>query len=133
MDNDLISKIKEYKEDMELFLVFDILTEKNTLNNYTKNSNGIFFNVKQIPEKLIKKLEEHIISYEKIKKENNMYNKDLEKVAKDIEQTKNKDIKLLDDILSKERFSSKIEYSSCEEEYYSDTDIQSTKSSISYY
>ncbi len=133
MDNDLISKIKEYKEDMELFLIFDILTEKNTLNNYTKNSNGIFFNVKQIPENLIKKLEEHIKSYEKIKKENELYTKDIEKIEQDTKNSKEKDIRLLDDILSKEKFSNIIEYSSCEE-YYSDTDIQSTKSSnISYY
>lgn len=57
-------------------LIFNILTENNTLKNYTENNNGIFFNLTSIKnEDLFINLKQKIESYKECKQKNEDYEK----------------------------------------------------------
>ncbi|HEY9701499.1 MAG TPA: hypothetical protein V6C58_03595 [Allocoleopsis sp.] len=54
-------------------MVYDILTKKNTLTNYSTNSNGIFFSLNDIPKESIKELEKRLDEYFQSKKQSLEY------------------------------------------------------------
>lgn len=61
---ELVNTIEEGKEDINLYLlVFNILTNKNQVKNYSSNKNGIFFNMNSVDNKTLDTLEESITSY----------------------------------------------------------------------
>ena len=49
----IINMISKYNDNMLYLLVFNTLTDKNAIKNYTNNSNGIFFNMNSINDSLI--------------------------------------------------------------------------------
>lgn len=62
--NDIIKSVDNNKGDTNLYLIiFNIITDKNSIRNYTNNSNGIFFNMNSISLDLLKVLDTKIKSY----------------------------------------------------------------------
>ena len=83
----IINMISKYNDNMLYLLVFNTLTDKNAIKNYTNNSNGIFFNMNSINDSLINILTKRIKSYLEIKENININEIDRSKILKDMRET----------------------------------------------
>jgi len=69
MEREIIDLIQDNKNDKNLYLLtFNILTENNTLKNFSHNNNGIFFNISEIKQEKLKILLEEIKKFIETKK-----------------------------------------------------------------
>ena len=80
--------ISNNKGDVTLYrIIFNILTDTNTIKNYTNNSNGIFFNMNSFDNKKIQEVYDNVNSYIDNKKELEKLENNRETIMKELSKT----------------------------------------------
>jgi hypothetical protein len=84
----LQSIINNNKGDITLYrIIFNVLSDNNTLKNYTNNSNGILFNMSSFKAEQIQHLFDNVNSYIENKKEIEKIDDTREKIMKELSKT----------------------------------------------
>jgi hypothetical protein len=73
----LLNKINEYKNKRRDTKIFNLICKNNI--NYSNNDNGIFFDLNQLNDDILIKIENIILYYELKQKKNNDYSDSSEK------------------------------------------------------
>lgn len=80
--------VSNNKGDVTLYrIIFNILTDTNTIKNYTNNSNGIFFNMNSFDNKKIQEVYDNVNSYIDNKKELEKLENNRETIMKELSKT----------------------------------------------
>lgn len=79
--DDIINKVKDITDEMEYFIIFNILTEENTVKNFSENSNGVFFVLDKIPRNIIEKLNKKLDDIKKSNLEKKEYEQKLREMV----------------------------------------------------
>ena len=65
----LLNKINEFKNKKRDYKIFNLICTNNI--NYSNNDNGVFFDLNQLDDKILKKIE-HILLYYDLKQKKNI-------------------------------------------------------------